>query len=540
MRKRILPPLFLATFLATFLLTAHAYASTESADVAPGNTPTTKAEQLRKPAPQASSHEAKSKTKAPVKASPAKPVKPAAATATAKKIPAKTAPPAPTPSALNKAASKPASQAALSGLSGLSGASTSSSATVSELNLYVGEVKTLTLGRIARVAVGNGKILSATVVDNELLLLTEGVGETSLYLWLKNGQVKHYKVRIYANDVEETAIQAKAILKGIPGISVERFNDTVAIKGQTSKANLARIDAALRNLPKTLNLATEEDVTMKKMIYMKVQIMEFKKSALESLGVQWGTTAQGPALALTGDVIRNKQFRFAPSSEQATFTVGEGARSALSTANQGGKLYLGIATALSSTINLSVNNGDAWILAAPELSTRSGGEAKFLAGGQVPLPSVGSLGQSSVTFKDFGIKLTVRPVADDQGNISAAISTELSDIDPAITVQGIPGFLVRSTDTEVNVQSGQTIVMSGLLDQKASNDTSKFPFLGDLPVLGNLFKSSNFRNGRTDLVIFVTPVVIDPSSTLNQQHLEKAKKLREQFEGYLGKKGIVD
>lgn len=408
------------------------------------------------------------------------------------------------------------------------------------LTMYVGEVRTLPVKDVKRVAVGNGKILSSTVLDNEILLLTEGVGDTSLYLWLRNGEVKRYKVRIYASDAGDTQSQVTALLTGIPGITVERVGDTVAVKGQTSKANLARIDAALRNVQRTLNLATEEDVTMKKMIYMKVQIMEFKKSALESLGVQWGASAPGPSLALTADLISNKQFRYAPDSQLATFSVGQGATQALSTRNQAGRMYLGIATALTSTLNLSVNNGDAWILAAPELSTRSGGEAKFLAGGQIPLPSVGSLGQSSVTFKDYGIKLTVRPVADDQGNISASISTELSDIDSAITVQGIPGFLVRSTDTEVNVKSGQTIVMSGLLDQKSSNDTNKFPFLGDLPVLGALFKSNNFRNGRTDLVIFVTPMVTDPNSTSNQQRIEKAKDLRERFESYLGKKGIVD
>lgn len=408
------------------------------------------------------------------------------------------------------------------------------------LTLYVGEVRTLPIQNVTRVAVGNGRILSSTVLDNEILLLTEGVGDTSLYLWLKNGQVKRYKVRIYANDAEDTQRQAIELLAGIPGITVERVNDTVAIKGQTSKANLARIDAALRNVPKSLNLATEEDVTMKKMVYMKVQIMEFKKSALENLGVQWGSSAPGPALALTADVVNNKQFRFAPDSQLPTFTVGQGATQALSVRNQAGRMYLGIATALSSTLNLSVSNGDAWILAAPELSTRSGGEAKFLAGGQIPLPSVGAMGQSSVTFKDYGIKLTVRPVADDQGNIAAAISTELSDIDTAVSVQGIPGFLMRSTETEVNVKNGQTVVMSGLLNQTSNNDVSKFPFLGDLPVLGSLFKSTNFRNGRTDLVIFVTPMVVDPTSTTNQQRIEKAKDLRERFESYLGKKGIVD
>ena len=131
-------------------------------------------------------------------------------------------------------------------------------------------------------------------------------------------------------------------------------------------------------------------------------------------------------------------------------------------------------------------------------------------------------------------------MADDKGNISASLSTELSDVDPAVTVQGIPGFLMRSTDSEVNVRSGQTIVISVLLDQKSSNDTNKFPFLGDLPILGALFKSNNFKNGCTDRVIFVTPMITDPTSTTNVQRIEKAKELRERFESEVGNKGIVD
>ena len=408
------------------------------------------------------------------------------------------------------------------------------------LTMYMGEVKTLPYKDLMRVAVGNGKLLSSNVLDDEVLLLAEAAGDTSLYLWQRNGNLIRYKVRILQSDAEDAKAQADVLLAGFPGLKVEKVNESVVVRGFTSKANLPRIDQALKFLPKVVNLVMEEDVTMKKMIYLKVQIMEFKKSALENLGVQWGASAAGPAMALAGDAISNSQFRYSSGVTLPTFAMGTGAVSPLSIPNQIGKAYFGIATALGSSINLSVNNGDAWILAAPELSTRSGGEAKFLAGGQIPLPSLSSLGSGSVTFKDYGIKLTVKPTADDKGNISASISTELSDIDPAVTVQGIPGFLMRSTESEVNVRSGQTIVMSGLLDQKSSNDTNKFPFLGDLPILGALFKSNNFKNGRTDLVIFVTPMITDPTSTTNIQRIEKAKELRERFETEVGNKGIVD
>jgi pilus assembly protein CpaC len=189
---------------------------------------------------------------------------------------------------------------------------------------------------------------------------------------------------------------------------------------------------------------------------------------------------------------------------------------------------------------LAISNGDAGVLASPELATRSGGEAKFLAGGQVPLPVTSPTGQISVTFKDYGIKLNVMPVVDDNNLIQAKLETEVSSIDPSVRVQGIPGFLTRSTSSDINLKSGQTIVLSGLVNQDLSNNINKFPWLGDVPILGVFFKSKNFQANRSDLVMFVTPTVVDPSSTANQQRLDKGKQLRDRFEGILGKKGIVD
>ncbi len=411
---------------------------------------------------------------------------------------------------------------------------------ITDVLMYVGEVKTLPVRDVTRVAVGNGRILTANVLEKEVLLLGEAPGDTSLFMWLKSGVITRYKVRVTGTDTNDSYNQLRAILGGVPGIKLERVGDQVIVSGSTSKANVQRIEATLRSFPRIINLAREEDVALKKMVYMKVQIMEFKKSALENLGVNWQTNIVGPAGALTFDAINNQQFRFAPQAQDPTFTLGQGAAQALSIPSQAGRAYLGIATVITSRLNLAVQNGDAWILASPELSTRSGGEAKFLAGGQVPLPTVSSTGQSSVTFKDYGIRMTLKPTVDEGDNIAAKIETELSAIDPTVTVQGIPGFTTRQTDSEINVRSGQTIVISGLVNQDVTNTLDKFPFLGDVPVLGILFKSNNFKSGRTDLVIFVTPTVTDPTSTINQQRLEKSKDLRDKFEGFLGKKGIVD
>ncbi len=421
------------------------------------------------------------------------------------------------------------------------------------ITMFHGEVRTLPISKVQRVAVGNGRLLTTTVLDNEVLLLAESAGDTGLFIWLKDGTLKKYSVRIAPNNVPETVAQVSKVLGAIPGVRVERVGSHAVVSGMASKANLALINNAIGKFPQVLNMVREEDVTMRRMVYLKVQLIEFRKSAFENLGIQWQQSITGPTAGFAFDAITSGGFTARQSDPGLAAAVpGRPAPGGLAGSADpllGGLLprvsppvgYLGIATSITSRINLAVTNGDAYILATPELSTRSGGEAKFLAGGQVPIvvPASG-LNAASVTYKDYGIKLTIKPTADENNNIVATIQTEVSSIDPATSVQGNPGFLTRQTDSEINVKTGQTIVMSGLVNADLSNQVDKVPWLGDLPILGTLFRSTSFRNNRSDLVVFVTPQVFDPSTTLNRERVEKGKDLRERYEGFIGKKGIVD
>ncbi|MGA0570780.1 type II and III secretion system protein family protein [Variovorax sp. VNK109] len=410
--------------------------------------------------------------------------------------------------------------------------------TVQDMALFVGEARTIPLSGVTRVAVGNGALITATVLDGrEVLLLGEAAGDTSLFIW-SNGVVKKYRVKINASDTNVLVRNVRQLISDLPGIKMDVVGDQVVLSGAASKTDLKRIELVANNYKQVVNLVREEEVTLKKMVYIKVQFMEFRRNALENLGIQWATSMNGPAAAITGDVLTNSQFRV-PSTAPA-FQPGVGSNAPLSISSQPWRIYLGLASTISSTINLAMSNGDAGMLASPELATRSGGEAKFLAGGQVPLPVTSPTGQVSVTFKDYGIKLNINPVVDDNNNIQAKLDTEVSAIDASVVVQGIPGFTVRSTSSDINLKSGQTVVLSGLVNETMANAVDKFPWLGDVPVMGALFRSTNFTAGRTDLVVFVTPIVIDPNSTANQQRLDKAKAMRERFEGTLGKKGIVD
>lgn len=421
------------------------------------------------------------------------------------------------------------------------------------ISMFHGEVRTLPTGKVARVAVGNGRLLTTNVLENEIVLLAEAAGDTSLFIWLKDGSLRKYAVRISPADVAETVAQVRKILSAIPGMRVEQVGSHAVVTGATSKANLQLISNAVGKFPQVLNMAREEDITMRKMVYLKVQLIEFRRSAFENLGIQWQQSMTGPAAGFAWDLVTSGGFT-ARQSDPGLAAAVPGRSSPNALPGTAAPIlpglpprvsppvgYLGIATSITSRINLAVTNGDAYILATPELSTRSGGEAKFLAGGQIPIVTPASgLNPASVTYKDYGIKLTIKPVADADSNIVATIQTEVSSIDPATTVQGNPGFLTRQTDSEINVKTGQTIVMSGLVNADLSNQVDKLPWLGDLPILGNLFRSTNFRNNRSDLVVFVTPQVFDPNTTLNRERIEKGKDLRERYEGFIGKKGIVD
>ena len=411
--------------------------------------------------------------------------------------------------------------------------------------MYVGEVRTLPMPAVQRVAVGNGRIITTTVLDNEMLVLAESQGETGMQIWFKDGSVRRYTVRITLNDLRNTQQQLSRILETIPGINVDRIGEHVVISGATTKLNLQRIANVSAQFKQVLNMTREEEVTMKKMVYLRLQIIEFKRAALENLGIKWGTQMTGPAFGFAWDVITSGGFTARQNDPGLSGSIPSAGQpplmGSLPPRVSPPRAYLGIATSLLSQINLAVSQGDAYILATPELSTRSGGEAKFLAGGQIPIVTPASgLNPATVQYKDYGIQLSINPVTDDKNNIMAVIKTELSTIDPATGTPQQPGFLTRKTDSEINVREGETIVLSGLVNSDLSNQVDKVPWLGDLPILGPLFRSTNFRNNRTDLVIFVTPMIVDPQSTLTRERIQKGREIREKFDGFLQKQGIVD
>jgi pilus assembly protein CpaC len=311
------------------------------------------------------------------------------------------------------------------------------------------------------------------------------------------------------------------------------------ISGEVNAEYEHLINIVQEKYSNVLNLTRVHKAVAGKMVYMNVRIMEMNRSVTENLGIDWNVLKgiPGPSFEFGMEAHRNGSTILNNSQqEKVPQSLSKSGNTSLSSPTG----YFGIATGIDSLINLYEGTGDAVVLAEPRLSTRSGGTANFLAGGEFPVPVVTGLGATNVEFKKYGISLNVAPVVDDRGNILSHIETEISTIDQGNVVNGIPGVLTRRTNTDVSMRDGQTLVIAGLVEDLADKNYNNVKWLDQIPVLGALFKSKQFQNKRTELVIFITPHLYDASSKLNVAAIKKGKQIKKQFEKIIRGKKLLE
>lgn len=398
------------------------------------------------------------------------------------------------------------------------------------LELYGGQVKVFSSNRpIERVAVGNGDLIDVTTIDRRQIVVIAGAGQrgfTTLHVWYDDGGQRSIDVDVGTADPTGTSSVVREMLGVGTAAQVADLGGHVVVSGELTAEESARVQAITKLYPNVVDLSSADLVGMQPMIQMDVRIMEFKRDKLRELGIRWDSVIDGPSGGAIKD-FSSSFFRILPDGSPFEGIDLPARINPMQT-------YFGIATSITSRINLLAQTGNAWELAAPQLSARSGGQASFLAGGEVPIPIAGAFGSTNVEFKDYGIKLDIAPVVNGNGEISTTVSTEVSKIDPSVAVGGVPGFLTRRTDTELNVRDGQTIVISGLVDIAGAKGFSGIPGLANIPVLGRLFRSDDFQAGRTDLVVFVTPRVIHPDHPANLEAIEKSNRMLEDFKQAIG------
>jgi pilus assembly protein CpaC len=381
-----------------------------------------------------------------------------------------------------------------------------SAALPAELWLMVGELHTLTVADVSRVAVGNPEIVDVTIVSSsELLLHAKQIGRTALVVWDPGGR-RMIQAHVLDPQLDQVTDELAAWLKqlGFGQVRLEREGEIVVLVGEVASENdLERLGRLLDRYPDVTNLVTVKPTPPPPppppeppptSVALTVQLIEMRRDGTDKLGVDWRDSITFTETAFSA---------LGPSGVSQTARLGEAFRfGALSR------------DGLTAVLNLLVQQGKARVLAEPKLVAASGKQATASLGLEVPLITATSISQGVVTqsikFRQTGVELKFQPtVLQDQHSIQLAIDAQVSTIDKsnAITVSGttVPGFRIRKTQTELIVDSGETVLIAGLIQDEETENLSQVPGVGSIPVLGMLFRSKEFVTGQTELIIMVTP-----------------------------------
>jgi pilus assembly protein CpaC len=403
---------------------------------------------------------------------------------------------------------------------------------IPEIEMFVGESRVFPTPGVARIAVGNGRIMTAAALDSkEVIIFANDVGTSSLFVWNEDGRYQRVKVNIVPGDTTRIAREVAAFLTTIPNTKASIVGDKVIVEGDNlSDADLAKVEQLQKPYPQIVNFTNR--IGWEQMVMMDVKVVEFPTTELREIGLKWNAVG-GAAI---GGIWR-PITRVTDGPYQVNIQTGQNNSAPITNPSGTGGVVLPAAVNVLGAVNLGLNaqlnllaqEGKASVLAEPQLSTRNGAKASFLAGGEFPY-SVSNANGVTIIFKKYGINLQIAPKVDRNGIIRATIEAEVSSIDASVSTISGPALLTRRTETEFNVKSGETIVLSGLLQRSSSTDIDKVPLLGDIPVLGALFRSKRFQNKETELVVFVTPSVIDSRSPGLVDRIERTtERLQQQF-----------
>jgi pilus assembly protein CpaC len=401
---------------------------------------------------------------------------------------------------------------------------------VPEIELYVGESRVFPTPGVARIAVGNGQILSASALDGkEIIMFGNGVGVSSLFVWNEDGRYQRIKVTIVPGETARITREVAAFLRHIPKATASVVGDKVIVEGdELSDNDREKVAELAKRYPQIVNFTSP--IGWEQTVLMDVKVVEFPKTELRELGLKWNPTGGGAIGAIWSPAGRGDNGA-SVGGRQITITSPAGQASPITNIDTTKGVVLPSSLTIMSAINMGLNaqlnlleqNGTAAILAEPQLSTRSGYKASFLAGGEFPY-SVSNLNGVTIVFKPYGIKLEIEPKVGRNGVIRAEIDSEVSSLDTSVSSVGGPALLTRRTKTEFNVRTGETIVLSGLLQRTTGTDIDKVPLLGDIPVLGALFRSKRFQNKETELVVFVTPTIVDARAPGLQDRVQRTNE----------------
>lgn len=392
-----------------------------------------------------------------------------------------------------------------------------------DIVLSVGRGQLVTVpGNMADIFVANDTIADVQVKSQrQLYVFGLSGGETTLYASNSAGDVI-WSANIRVGSNIDSIDQMLALAMPEAKVSVATMgSNTVLLTGTVSApedaAEAERLVKAF--IGENANVVSRLKTATPLQVNLQVKFAEVNRSLVRSLGANLASF-DGTSGFQFG--IGQGRQNFMPQ-----WTVGGGTftgmteadeTSSVITAGPSGTTIAGVGKFLgldlAGALDLAERDGLVTTLSQPNLTALSGETAEFLAGGEFPIPMSQGLGTTSVEYKKYGVSLAYTPVVLANGRISMRVRPEVSELSNqgAVTVSGfqIPALTVRRAETTVELGSGQSFMIAGLLSNSAQNTIDKAPGLGDVPILGNLFKSTEFRKGQTELVIVVTPYLVNP------------------------------
>jgi pilus assembly protein CpaC len=378
-----------------------------------------------------------------------------------------------------------------------------------QITLVVGEVNVFKFDSLERVSIRNPDVADISkVTGNEVVIVAKKVGDTVLAVWEK-GEKREFYIDVHPQDLDRVKEKLQELINKQLRINSVYFkkNETsgrIMIMGVVTEVQKAHIEQALSSFYGATgdsslidNLLTIKDEA--RMVEIECQILELSKTELDRLGIKW----------------------------QEYLTISEGSLAGQVTSGLGGFIKSGVPwkglwdmdvwsrTGLSARIDMLVRDGNAKILSRPKLLCLSGKEAKLTVGGEIPYVSATATNVVGtgleIEYRDYGVILTLQPQVLDDDKVILNVGAEISalDWDNGITIESIriPAFTKRQADTIVNMVSGDTVFLGGLIENKEAKSVDKLPALGDIPIIGALFRSKEFRNEETELVITLTPII---------------------------------
>ena len=406
------------------------------------------------------------------------------------------------------------------------------------VEVSLNESKYMAASGITRLAVGNPAIADVQLLSSgDFLLVGKKAGTTSLIVWSDGGRRTEYTVYVAGNDRGMSSAIQDAI--GYPKVHVQMIKDRVMLRGKVE--NQYEHDTAL----KIAGLYTGGDgsgvIDLLEMehpsqIRLEAQIIEINSDYTKNLGIQYWSQTPGS----------NSNSGSSSDNTNSGITVGTaglfyGGEDFSSTRKHGGWLGSHVAN-VNVTLQALINEGKARILSRPSITTMSGKTANILIGGRIPIPVSDGNGNVSIDWHEYGVKLNIEPVVDSEDKITSKVHAEVSTLDYSHGVKidsfSVPGIATREAESEVNVRSGMTMAIGGLINSEDAKIVSKIPLLGDLPIIGRFFRHTSNTRDKRELIILITPTLVadDTPAPMSQrmkesyEEIERVARNREQVE----------